>query len=521
MKRFLLLSFMMVFSSSVFSADTEEKKEKYFHRVYEKYHSRPTSEEMWEKAIALRESKEYSVLKGDTLWDISKTLFADGFFWSKIWSLNPFITNPHQISVGQVIHFYPGSGLEAPGLKLKDSSANQSLTPQTPLSQTRWWLSEDVKPITIDMTDVIIPPPTKVYPKALEAFPPSIPNWYFQSDSDNDKPRVELIPVERTVISSILSLPFFIAEELKNIKGKVFEIEKNAKTASERDYLFIQSESELKTGDILTVMKSNGRVRDPDALNDFPNSYVVQGEVQIEGKVEGLFKAKVILALYPIEVGSVVIMGKSPKMNLTEPGVSSKISAMIIGGENDTTRTLFGPQSVIYLNRGADDGVKVNQSAPIMALHRMRHPESTIFSNTWKIGEIKVVKVEPNYATAIVMEASEGISPGDIVGEFTESDAKFSYKKLNANTHFGFNDDGAFERDEKQFKDLLRSEEIEDTAPLNRQKSNDKENSELLEESQGEAESDTNQSLEDDLSNPETDKAKESKKDSEESLDDF
>lgn len=458
MKSSLLLFLILGFSITAFSSDDGEEKEKYLHNIYKKFHSQPTSDELWEKAISQRKSQEYTITKGDNLWDISRTLFADGFFWSKVWSLNPFITNPHQISVGQVIHFFHGSGLEAPGLKLNESSSAPALTPDTQLFVTKWWQSQDVPPGPVDLADVLIPPPTRLYPKALESFPSSLPNWYFQTDSGKQKATIEVIPVERIAVESVLSLPYYISAEDQNVQGKVFEIEKDAKTASERDFVFIDADEDLQIGSTYTVIRSNGKIRDPDSLGDYPQSYVVQGEVQIVGLVEDLYKAQVTLALMPIEEGAEIIPGSSPKMNLTEPGNLASINAMIVGGENDTTRSLFGPQSVIFLNRGADDGLKVNQRAPVMALHRMRNPESSIVTNTWKLAEVKIVKVEPNYSTAIIMEATDGVMPGDIVGSMNPSEMRRSLKKLNASTSFGFDDDAMVRRKEKHFSDLLGAE---------------------------------------------------------------
>ena len=49
------------------------------------------------------EYKEYKVLKGDTLWDISSKEIKDPFLWPKIWKENPDIKNPDRISPSQMI----------------------------------------------------------------------------------------------------------------------------------------------------------------------------------------------------------------------------------------------------------------------------------------------------------------------------------------------------------------------------------------------------------------------------------
>ena len=49
------------------------------------------------------EYKEYKVLKGDTLWDISSKEIKDPFLWPKIWKENPDVKNPDRIFPSQMI----------------------------------------------------------------------------------------------------------------------------------------------------------------------------------------------------------------------------------------------------------------------------------------------------------------------------------------------------------------------------------------------------------------------------------
>lgn len=456
---FIFLANCIFFDFSI--ADEGSQKEEFFHQIYQKYHSQPTSQEVWEKHLNERPHREYIITAGDTLWDVSRTLFTDGFFWSKVWSLNPYITNPHQISVGQVIRFYPGSGLDAPGLIVKqEDSAPPALSSDATLSESRWWKSEDLPLAPVNLKEVPLPPPFRKYPMPLENFPSSLPNWYFQTDAEVNKAPLEIVPYKPLPIENILSLPYFISEYPQNIKGTIYEIEKDAKTASERDYIFIEAEDELKIGSVYTVIQTVGKIKDPDAIEDLPRSYEVQGEIIITDKVEELYKAMVTLALFPVQVGAKIIPGRSPKMNLTQAGDPSNLKAMIIGGENDTTRTLFGPQSIVYLNRGSEDGVKLNQRASVMAIHRLRHSDSDLFSNTWKIGEVKIVKVEKHYSTAVVMDATEGIMPGDIVGRLNASDIDENFKKLDSSVKFGDNFDETGRDWKKRDKDDPKESEV-------------------------------------------------------------
>lgn len=49
------------------------------------------------------EYKDYKVVEGDTLWDISTRELKDPFLWPKIWKENPEVKNPDRIYPDQVI----------------------------------------------------------------------------------------------------------------------------------------------------------------------------------------------------------------------------------------------------------------------------------------------------------------------------------------------------------------------------------------------------------------------------------
>ena len=57
---------------------------------------------------AAQETKTYTVQPGDTLWSISERFYGDRELWPLLWEMNRYnTTNPHQISVGDVLTIYP------------------------------------------------------------------------------------------------------------------------------------------------------------------------------------------------------------------------------------------------------------------------------------------------------------------------------------------------------------------------------------------------------------------------------
>ena len=70
----------------------------------------------------------YTVVKGDTLWDISARFLKSPWVWPEIWQANPQIENPHLIYPGDVISLIYVDG--KPTLQLSRSHPTIKLTPK-------------------------------------------------------------------------------------------------------------------------------------------------------------------------------------------------------------------------------------------------------------------------------------------------------------------------------------------------------------------------------------------------------
>ncbi|MFO8045402.1 MAG: LysM domain-containing protein [Halomonas sp.] len=59
----------------------------------------------------------YTVVRGDTLWDISGRFLSHPWQWPEVWQVNPQIRNPHLIYPGDVVYLYDCNGRPCLGLE--------------------------------------------------------------------------------------------------------------------------------------------------------------------------------------------------------------------------------------------------------------------------------------------------------------------------------------------------------------------------------------------------------------------
>ncbi|MFT6604257.1 MAG: hypothetical protein ACJARO_001776, partial [Bacteriovoracaceae bacterium] len=83
-----------------------------------KYLEGKIPEDEWNEIATASKLERYVIQEGDWLWKICKKVFGSGFYYSKIWSLNPHIKNPHEIEPGMTLVFDTGDSTNLPEVQL-------------------------------------------------------------------------------------------------------------------------------------------------------------------------------------------------------------------------------------------------------------------------------------------------------------------------------------------------------------------------------------------------------------------
>ena len=117
----------------------------------------------------------YTVVKGDTLWDISGEFLSKPWLWPEIWQINPQIDNPHLIYPGDQIALVYVDGQPRLQLRRGDAGRTTRLTPSDTVSlhpEIRSTPLESAIPaISLDAIQGFLVQNRVVSPDVLEAAP--------------------------------------------------------------------------------------------------------------------------------------------------------------------------------------------------------------------------------------------------------------------------------------------------------------------------------------------------------------
>ena len=119
--------------------------------------------------LAPNHPERYTVVKGDTLWDISKHFLKSPWHWPKIWKINDQIKNPHLIYPGDVIVFRMVDGKPELSVLRKESlselpsvskAAEQTVTSSVPADGRTVKLSPQIRGEALEAAIPTISPNT-------------------------------------------------------------------------------------------------------------------------------------------------------------------------------------------------------------------------------------------------------------------------------------------------------------------------------------------------------------------------
>lgn len=369
-----------------FDSARNTQLEKRLHKIYVDNYSQPVVDSEWFKFVEAIEEQVYTVRPGDTLWSISKVYFGDGFYWSKLWSVNQNITNPHLIHVNDKIYFKAGSFNAPPNIRVEKGEEER----------IQELLADDVG--TVEIT-APIEKPARISPMFKE--------YVNKSDEplkEEEEDKVAVIIENRPKLN--VNTQFTLTEELLNrgpgINGKIVSLGNHRKISGFKDRIFVESVGDgINTGDVVSI------IRYP--VDSLAGGFHVRvlGLARIEGLSEGrTYKARVIEQYFDIPVGSQVSRYQPPVADLRLNPELSSIKADVIPMDK---RHFWAEGQVIFLK---SQGGSFNPGETIKIFNRYDEDFDTFYNS----GLVKIVSSSPPYGTAVVVDSKTALTENSETG---------------------------------------------------------------------------------------------------------
>lgn len=308
----------------------------------------------------------YVVQPGDTLWDLSERFLNNPWYWPRIWSYNPNLTNPNWIQPGTRIRFYPG-GAEAP----------VEVQPEE--------IDEDEEPFDDDLVDVPLFQDSGVRPpKLADANSNTGRREYFITDQDlNEAGRIRNAPEEKEMLSVFDSVYFDLKE--RPDPGQllqVFEVQRVLRHPV--------------TGENLGRVVHTLGVARVDRVGEDGEQHLGT----ILANWDPIYRGAYVGALEDVDVTSV-----SPIPNERE------VEGFVVDTARYPTRHI-GQNHIIFIDRGQNAGVQVGNTFVVLRRGDAFTGEVRKMVDE-DIGRLLVVDVGERGSTAVVIESDREIVAGD------------------------------------------------------------------------------------------------------------
>jgi hypothetical protein len=339
----------------------------------------------------------YTVRPGDTLWDLSGRFLNNPWYWPKVWSYNPEITNPNWIYPGNLVRFYP-SAEEAPARVAAVAEATPGAAPEgaeevpeAPRELEDFSRVDMKAPGSAEVADTV----AVVGPYKIGYTPPKA-----------------YVMREMTFVT-----PGELAESGR-ITGAFEEV--MMLSTLDRTYAKFQTNAPVKKGERYLVYKTERPIYHPRTNELLGYQSMVLGSatvVAVDGPTASLVIAS---AMYPIERGSLL----GPWTDRSLRAVKRRPNQVALHGLIVATEyqivTEIGEHHIVFVDKGKSSGVEVGNvftvvrsgdpygKKPNGPLREPGYPNEDV-------GDLLVVDAQEAVSTALVVRSLRELSVGDTV----------------------------------------------------------------------------------------------------------
>jgi hypothetical protein len=345
----------------------------------------------------------YTVRPGDTLWDLSGRFLNNPWYWPKVWSFNPEISNPHWIEPGNLLRFYP--------------STEEAPTRVEPVAKAG---SGAATPAAEEPTDIEAP-------RELESFSRADMKAPVPAEDLEEVAVVGPYKVGYVLPKTIMvRRDSFVTPAQLDESGTIFAAfeERSMLTVQDRAYAKFKKDPPSKLGQSYVIFETLRSIRHPVTGDLIGYQTRILGSAVVVAKEEKAVTLVINNALAPIERGALLGPWTERPLRPVRPRAASKdLDGRIVGTRLEVL-TQIAEQNVVFIDKGKVDGVeegnvfKVIRSGDPYGLPLTKEqlsPPNDPRMPAEVLGELMIIDVKESTSTALVMKSRRELLIGDLV----------------------------------------------------------------------------------------------------------
>ncbi len=322
---------------------------------------------------------EHTVVPGDTLWDLCARYLNNPWYWPRVWSYNPEITNPHWIYPGQVIRFYPTGELPSEIL-----AAGEMEVPE---------------PVEEEPVGEEIPPEELI----------KMTGKFVQAQT------VRAVSIQRDA---------FVTREEVDELGTIIGSPEEKKYLAQYDRIYVKLKqgAEVQQGKRLAIIRTVKKIYHP-ITEEFRGYYTrilgVGRVLAVEGTTATV---EIATSLDPIVRGDRV----APWVPDFERNVTPRRNGVELKGYIMDSRVALanlGERHIVFIDQGAKQGVEEGNIFEVVRREDGYLPMGVVRQvNAWDkrfpmeiVGRVMVIDARPDASTGIVLDSLKELQAGDRV----------------------------------------------------------------------------------------------------------
>jgi hypothetical protein len=325
--------------------------------------------------------EDHTVIPGDTLWDLCARYLNNPWYWPRVWSYNPEITNPHWIFPGQQVRFYPSGELPGEIEVARDFEVPEPVEADTEYEE----VAEDLL------------------------------SWAGNK---------QFVKVKKVTSLRIQRDAFVTPDELKDM-GYIEGSREDKEYLSEYDPIYIRfsDPNTAQVGQKYMIVRQMREITHP-ITGDSVGFYIrVLGAVQVVHVSEGVATAVIAVSLDPIFRGDKI----APWNPQLSKHIGPKPNSVELRGyivDSRVTLTEIGERHIVFIDQGSDSGVEegnlfdvVRRQDGVVPLGEDKH-ELGYWNQDLPVeilGRVMIVDSRPTASTGVVMASLRELRIGDRV----------------------------------------------------------------------------------------------------------